>query len=198
MSQHCPPKRAYVSLHVLSDRPSSARGPACSARGQASSARGPASASGARGSTCAALHEARAAKNARPGIQRALLGICILRARPGIGIQRALTCIQRALPSINARRMQVGNAWPSPGTMFLLFLLQQNKNKNVSFDHNELRQANVWSLVNWCPSAFSNGYQGGSIKHSLMVPTDWHRGGRSDRIHGQSDGTHLFRSTRRR
>ena len=80
MSQHCPPKRAYVSLHVLSDRPSSARGPACSARGQASSARGPASASGARGSTCAALHEARAAKNARPGIQRALLGICILRA----------------------------------------------------------------------------------------------------------------------
>ena len=36
----------------------------------------------------------------------------------------------------------------------------------------EFRQAYIWSTGHWSPSAFTNGYHGGFIKHSLMDLTE--------------------------
>ena len=148
--------------------------PASSARGPASTARNrhPARAAHARPSIqqerpCIGIHAARHAlpgiQGSRPGtgIQRARSSTGIQRARPGIGIQHEWPCIQHALPRINERCMTVGKAWPSPGKIFLLVLHhephprahQQNKIKNVSVDHKEFKQANVWRSVHWRPSS---------------------------------------------
>ena len=50
---------------------------------------------------------------------------------------------------------------------------RQNKVKDVSVDQTEFQQAYNWSIGH---QAFTNGYQRGSIKHSLMDPKE---GGRS-------------------
>ena len=79
MSQHCPPKRAYVSLHVLSDRPCVKRTRPCMQRARPGKQRARpcfgirrarlymrCPAWSARGQECAARHPARSPRHLHP------------------------------------------------------------------------------------------------------------------------------------